>query len=603
MRLSEPRETSGSFWLPDEPNERLSGRLKISESSEITVELSGTFGDPFDTLSEMGVVQTSAVEKEGPDLSRIVGILEKGGPITLDGCFLKDLHIGLTSGLFPSMVHAELAYIGAEYHKQEEVSFTELRLSVEGLDDWLSVSGIEVERNVATESVSIQYRPPDEISIVLPCGTEIRFAFSLTSPSVSLPLTTVSMTQVAYVYIKLKEPQSIEYFSSIAFKLCNFLSLVLNQGVSIQSMTGYLAQKTQDGQTRQMPVEVYAQFGPWTERIPTIRWHHALFLYPDVACQLNDIMTKWFESYEIFEPAFNLYFASSTQASQFLDTKVLWLAQALETLHRRSSDDTEMSEEDFSSLRESVILSCEADRRKWLEQKLRYANKLTLRRRLIKLLEPFKRWFGTSKERRSFVAMAYDTRNYLTHYDEDTTKKRATEPSELFELYGKLEALFDLSSGLRRRLSRPPEAQSTGRRTGPRAWIGVPVELPASGQVAAPSEGLFLLHRYSVLDKKALCRNAPAATLVDTIEAAMGSPKPRIAGTHGVMQSTIADSRIPRGVGGAVVTNITYTMMVITIWAVTAPPGVVSFRNSMNEPAPVTGSAKEAGRTTAGWVR
>ena len=54
-----------------------------------------------------------------------------------------------------------------------------------------------------------------------------------------------------------------------------------------------------------------------------------------------------------------------------------------------------------------------------------------------------------------------------------------------------------------------------------------------------------------------LCRNAPAATLVNTIEAAMGSPKPKIAGTHGVMQSTMADPIIPRGVAGAVVTNIT----------------------------------------------
>ena len=67
------------------------------------------------------------------------------------------------------------------------------------------------------------------------------------------------------------------------------------------------------------------------------------------------MMGKWFENYETFEPAFNLYFALRTQPSQFLDTKILWLTQALETLHRRSSDETEMSEEEFASLRRISI--------------------------------------------------------------------------------------------------------------------------------------------------------------------------------------------------------------------------------------------------------
>ena len=49
--------------------------------------------------------------------------------------------------------------------------------------------------------------------------------------------------------------------------------------------------------------------------------------------------------------------------------------------------------------------------------------------------------------------------------------------------------LCDLISGLFARATEPLPAD---RGTGPRAWIGVPVELPASGQVAAPSEGLLL---------------------------------------------------------------------------------------------------------------
>ena len=236
----------------------------------------------------------------------------------------------------------------------------------------------------------------------------------------------------------------MKHLSSLAVKLCHFLTLALDQPVSIQSMTGYLEQETAEKENRRLPVKIYGQFAPWPEKTPTIRWHDALFRYPHVASELDNMMRTWFENYELLEPAFNLYFASRTQPSQFLDTKILWLSQALETLHRRRSDETEMSEEEFASLRESVMKSCPPSRRQWLSHRLLYANELSFRHRIQRLLEPLERWFGDRAERGAFVNTVCDTRNYLTHYDETTTRNRATGSDELFELYGKLEALFQL---------------------------------------------------------------------------------------------------------------------------------------------------------------
>ncbi len=45
MRLSEPIEKQGFFWLPDDAENKLPGILRISDSGEITVELS-YFGEP-----------------------------------------------------------------------------------------------------------------------------------------------------------------------------------------------------------------------------------------------------------------------------------------------------------------------------------------------------------------------------------------------------------------------------------------------------------------------------------------------------------------------------------------------------------------------------
>ena len=156
-------------------------------------------------------------------------------------------------------------------------------------------------------------------------------------------------------------------------------------------------------------------------------------------------MTKWFDSYDTFVPALDLYFASRTQTQAYLETKALWLAQALETLHRRSSQETEMPREDFRARIDLVKNSCPTDIQDWVWGKLQYANRLSFKSRIERLVEPFASWFGSnSSEREAFIKSIRDTRNYLTHYDAKATKGRADRPDDLFVLYGKMEALLQL---------------------------------------------------------------------------------------------------------------------------------------------------------------
>ena len=442
MRLVEPIVTTGFFWLPEDPDTRLPGVLRVSESSEITVELAGVFGNPLSILSNMGATVTPQVEEE-PRTERIVGFVEKGGPVTLDGCLREGASFGLFGGLSKSTFRAGLAFFGTDYGNHEKAAFSELSFSLEGLDAWLGISGIDTEQDMENNSGLIRFRLPDDILLTLPHDLELKFAFNLKFPSVSRPMIEAGVKQTSFVFLKSRDPHDVRYFSSLAFRVCNFISFALDQSVCIQSMTGYLDQRATNGQNRRKAVEIYGQFPPWTERKPTIRWHDALFRYSGVADQLNGMMTRWFEGYETFEPAFNLYFASRTQSAVSPDTKVLWLTQAMEALHRKNSQATEMSESEFRNLLDLIGQSCPDDRRDWVLDNLRYANEPRFRRRVRELVEPFKRWFGTSnKERRDFINKVCDTRNYLTHYDEKTTRNRATDPEELFDLHEKMEALF-----------------------------------------------------------------------------------------------------------------------------------------------------------------
>ena len=444
MRLAESIETTGIFWLPERPDARLSGVLKVSESGEVTVDLTGTFGNPLVAPDRLAFAATSIMEEETGDPDRVVGTVSQGGRVTLDGCLWQNTSFSFPGGVSTSTIHARMGFAGVEYEEQEEPLFSEFSFSIEGLDSWLWFPVLDLERSPTRREGLIRYKLPDDITLGLTSDVELSFRFNLHSAGVSLPITEITVQQTVDVLVKTEDPQPVDYFSSHAFKLCNFLTLALDQTVSIQSMTGYVDEESTDGQNHRRPVKVYAQFAPRPEREPTIRWDRALFRYPDVASLFDVMIDRWFEDYETFEPAFNLYFSLRAEPSQFMETKILWLTQALETLHRRSSDKTEMEEGEFTLLKESILQTCPLDRREWLNNRLQYANELSLRNRLRALIEPFERWFGDRRTSRPFVNMACDTRNYLTHYDEATTRDRATTADEMFGLYMKLEALFQL---------------------------------------------------------------------------------------------------------------------------------------------------------------
>ena len=436
LRINEPVETKGSFWLPGDPETKLSGELRISEMGDVTVELTGIFGN-----RETGDWD---LDQEGPQ--RILGVVEAGGAVTLDGCITGDTRRQVLSGLSVSSIHAGVAYVGAWYDAYEDVTFQEIILGVDGLDIWLATSGLGMEPDDDFRGWSIRYRLPDDIPFSLPDETEAKFVFSYTGPTfVGTTTTEATIRQTASVFLKTKQPESIGYFASLGFKLCNFLSLALDKPVSIQRLTSYADSQVDGGRSMSSQVQIFGRFGPQAENHAEIHGHEALFRYPAVAEQLDQLMGNWFRDYDLFPPAINLYFASKTRESTLLDTKVLWLAQALEALHRRTSPETEMTESEFTERLDAILASCTDDVvRVWLGEKLRYANEVTFRNRLRGLLVPFGHLFGDEKEHRDFVSQVTDTRNYLTHYDATGNTGRATNPSDLFALLRKMEALMQL---------------------------------------------------------------------------------------------------------------------------------------------------------------
>ena len=440
MRLPEPIERTGFFWAPEDTDNQLPGVLRISKTGAVTLEM---FGPSQQSLSRRPL-DDPALNQRDSALNRIVGIVGKNELVTLDSCFIKNWN-STFGGLWTSTIHANRAFIGAIYEDGQDITFSKIEFSVEGLDEWLGISGIKHVHNWAEKIVSVHFGCPEEIVFSLPDGVEMRFTFRGTL-SVRDRITDAGVNQKAYISIKSAELRPLDYFIPLISKLHNFLCFAVDKTVSLESVTAYsteLAQKLDDGSTYEPPIKVYYQGEPYSETPSRVNWPNMLFSYGKVADEFDEIIVKWLNNYESLEPAFNLYFALKAGAHKYMDGKFLSLAQGIETLHRRNFQEKPMSQEEFSNLVGIILRAIPDNKKGWVEGKLKYANELSLRQRIGEMIRPFENFFGTSNERKHFISKVVDTRNYLTHYDSRLASQAAS-GRDLWTLCMKLEALFQL---------------------------------------------------------------------------------------------------------------------------------------------------------------
>ena len=189
MRLDKPIEQSGFFWFPEDPDVRVPGDLHISESGDVSLKVH---------IQEMSPswsrVLNELMSGEGYALDRILGTAAGQGLITLDDCLVTNFSSSAFYHCEFTML-SHLTFIGCHYEAGEEVTFTEFNFSVEGIDEWLAVSGITVQHDSENLRTSVDIRALEEIHVGLPDGMGLKFKFSVTFPSLPMTITEAHVTQ------------------------------------------------------------------------------------------------------------------------------------------------------------------------------------------------------------------------------------------------------------------------------------------------------------------------------------------------------------------------------------------------------------------------
>ena len=330
------------------------------------------------------------------------------------------------------------------YNEDDVPLFHTLTFSVEGIDEWVGISGINVDRQYEERTATISYQPPAEFRFDLDNGMQLLITYHWTLPGFPI-IKEARISQKTYFELVSQDARELDDFTSIVDKITYFLCFAIDQTVSLDSMVATSDNPRQEigpDQTRMIPINIYYPSWPYSKDEPEIS-RSKLFEFKEIQDNAERIINNWIEAYEKITPAFNLYFLAKMGMQTYLEGRFMALAQGLEAYHRRTSGEKRMDEAEFEELVEYLVNRCPEEHREWLSGELRYGNEVSLRKRLRSIINPFKDVIGNRAKRNNLIDRIVNTRNYLTHYDL-SLESEAAKGDDLWTLCLKMELLFQL---------------------------------------------------------------------------------------------------------------------------------------------------------------
>jgi hypothetical protein len=434
--MIEEFEYSGMWWLPEDPEKQVCGILKFTPNKGAVLDLIGSFKDTTET----------------PKI--ILGISSNGKDITLYECFeiRKRLNYSYGSTTSSFSFYANEVFIGSHFQKTEDIKFKSLSIHYLYLDEWFNVSGFDRE-NLLNEvvhfsdkkKITINYKLPEPIQAAID-DYKILLEVRATRPALSIVQTEASIKQRTYITIEPLQEKSFDEYLHIIYRIQEFLSLGATEPVyplAIERITEANKKETED-KVDYPPVEVYYKVSDISKVPKTLIPYNMLFTFKDISDRFEVILKRWFEKADSLKPVYDLYFAVLYNPRIYLEHRFLSLIQAIEAYHRLTMDNFELPENQHKKRIEEILKTVPYEYRSWLEEKLKYSNEKTLRKRLKDLLDNFAELLDSFiPDKESFINKVVEWRNSLTHPKKES-KEESEKSEELYNLSQKLKQLIEI---------------------------------------------------------------------------------------------------------------------------------------------------------------
>jgi len=406
-------EFKGIWWLPEKPDLQITGTLKFENEKEISLELLGTFRE-ITSLGSGNIFQ--------PDI--ILGISDNGKICTL----FKNLEVQNRlnfPGIQNSKFHSNYLFIGKHFNSSEEIQFSSLQVNLTNLENWLAVSpfSLEIPNNIKGEW-KLTHNWPSEFIAQLPeikCTIESTHEFNTGGDNVKKVL----WESNAYLKITPYENKDFDWYWSLVYDLCNFLTLLIGDTIYIKRLKAY--GDDVEAAPRKNIKETIEIFFTQKKYNPKENIHpfEMIIPFPRISEDIERVLSLWFAKAQQLRSVYDLFFGTFYNPSMYLQFQFLSLIYAIESFHRATKSGKYLSDEKWEPFRNKLhnAISDELDdsHKESLKNRIKYGNEYSLRKRLKELTNTINKELlaDLSPTKNYFTGPIVDTRNYLTHYDDE----------------------------------------------------------------------------------------------------------------------------------------------------------------------------------------
>jgi hypothetical protein len=428
------RECTGLWWLPGKEKEPVVGTLKISESGNLNLLLTGRLGPQFPPGSKT--------------LPMILGSVENspaGNKVTLVGCLLTGSRFGSFAGV-RERYHASRGFFGA--HLSSETSaFRFAALSVGGLTEWAhTLSGISVDYNPSSRTgekvLLASYTRNDPVTSDLP-GGKAALGVEVGRSAEAEELT---ITEKASLSIHLDSSTTADTINSeYVYPLQHLMTLVTDQAQKVE----WFVVKREGGSTDLGKNPEIRVLGPRVEpeedeetKEPVQR-QRMLFTLKDI--EFSSFFGNWLKVTGRYADACSIFFGLKYGPPAYIDMAFLGVVQSLHLYYSRTEAGLSRRAEEERWLRQ-ILSSLQPEESRWLVSQLGDRPYPSFEIELGALLDRHRAVMNPliSGRDERFVTEVMNTLSYLIHRDAKTDSV-VSHGAHLYWLMEKLRVLFKAS--------------------------------------------------------------------------------------------------------------------------------------------------------------
>lgn len=424
MRIEQNIEEKGTFQFITKKEKAMSfkGTLYIKDGGKIKIILDVDDASPLQDFWGENFNLCAGLQKS--NFSIFTNCLIRSMPVFGSG----EVEINASEGILK--IRDDIFTPIIESLKMKDFpDFMGIRFSVDNIENWIPAnSSFKVDYPNKDKPLIVEYTPRDPITFYENDKFKIRLIFNYKIPGSPI-IENITLSESAYFEIcqinkeNCNKQEIFEYF----YKTLTLMYLCIGTPISAKRFEILFTNDTKN--LYRSPL--FFQSNPYQEEVENIKWNEINIPFNKIKFLENGykFISVWYEKFDSILPSINLYISYLTTRNNSIENKFLWLAQAVEALHRRTSDKKLMSDEDFLKMKEEILKSCPDNYKDWLEQKISYGNEIGFRTRIKEFINPvaniLKNVFNDNqldKKIKYCIKQIVSFRNQLTHNDINSKK-------------------------------------------------------------------------------------------------------------------------------------------------------------------------------------